>query len=127
METRLRRDLDPDEIIRRVQRALHLAGDTHTWADVCDGLSKGAFQIFWSGDGCAITEIVQFPKKRTLHCWIVAGQMPGVMELQEKVIAHAKANECHLMTTYARKGWRKILPTYGWKEDAVILTHEVPG
>lgn len=118
--------LPPDEIIRRIQRALHLAGNTHTWEDVKEGLKKGAFQIFFSGDGVAITEIVQFPQKRALHCWIVAGQMPGVMELQDRVIAHARTTECQLMTTYARKGWRKILPKYGWKEDAVIMTHEVP-
>lgn len=117
--------LPPEEIIRRVKIALNKAGDTHTWEDVVKGLKAGTFQIFWNAHGCAITEIINFPTKRALHCWITAGELPGVMELQDQVIDHARKHDCALMTTTARKGWRAVLPQYGWKEDAVMFTREV--
>ncbi|CAB4200674.1 hypothetical protein UFOVP1339_60 [uncultured Caudovirales phage] len=118
--------LTPAQIIERIEIALDAAGGTHTWEDVCTGLKAGAYQMFWNKHGAAITEIVNFPRKRVLHCWIVAGELPGVMELQDQVIAHAQKHECSLMTTTARPGWRKVLPSYGWKEDTAMFSHEVP-
>lgn len=116
----------PDEIVKRVKKALKRAGDTHTWDDVCEGLRSGRFQIFYNDHGCSITEIIGYPRKRVLNCWITAGELPGVMDLQKDVDAFARANGIKEQCTTARKGWLSVLPAHGWKSDMIVFTREVP-
>ena len=117
--------LPPEEIIRRIERALVLGGNTHTWEDVRIGLLEGKYQIFWNKHGACITEICRAPQCLYLNCFVVAGELPGVMELQEEVEKHALTMGCKYMTTSARMGWKKVLPNYGWKETRVVFTKEV--
>ena len=58
--------LPPDEIIRRIEKALAHGNNTHTWEDVRQGLLEGSYQIFWNVHGVCITEIVQAPQKKIL-------------------------------------------------------------
>lgn len=119
--------LPPDEIIRRINIALDHSGNTHTWEDVRQGLLDGKFQIFWNDHGVCITEIVQAPQKRYLHCFVVAGELPGVMDLQEQVIRHALTNSCEYMTTVGRFGWERVLPKYGWQKTYAVMKYDLEG
>jgi len=119
--------LPPDEIIRRIEKALDHGGNTHTWDDIRQGLIEGKYQIFWNAFGACITEIVQAPQKRYLHCFVVAGELPGVMDLQDEVVRHALTNSCAYMTTLGRVGWEKILPEYGWKKSKVVMQYDLEG
>ena len=119
--------LPPDEIIRRIEKALHHGGETHTWEDVRQGLLEGKFQIFWNDFGACITEIVEAPQCRYLNCFVVAGKLPEVMELHEQVEKFALTQSCKFMTTSARKGWQTVLPAFGWKPSRVVFVKEVEG
>jgi len=119
--------LPPDEIIRRIEKALAHGGDTHTWDDVRHGLIEGKFQIFWNDFGACITEIVDAPKKRYLNCFVVAGQLPEVMDLQKDVDTFALVHGCSYIMTSARMGWQKVLPDYGWKATRMVFIKEVEG
>lgn len=119
--------LPPDEIIRRIEKALVYGGGTHTLEDVRQGLIEGKFQIFWNEHGVCITEIIQSPQSRHLHCFLVAGELPGVMELQEQVIRHAITNSCAYMTTAGRFGWQKVLPKFGWKKAHIAFKFDLEG
>lgn len=116
--------LPPEEIIRRIKKALARDG-AHTWEHVCDLLQVGGAQIFWNDHGAWITEIVQTPLSKWLHVWIVAGEMPGVMDLQDRVLDFARQQGCHHVTATARFGWKKHLTTYGWRKHAMVITHDV--
>ena len=119
--------LPPDEIIKRIETALRHGGDCFTWNDVCDGLLMGKFQLFWNDHGACVTEIIDAPQKRYLHCFVVAGELPGVMELQEQVVRHALTNSCEFMTTTGRVGWERVLPGYGWKKAHTVMTYDLKG
>ncbi len=119
--------LPPEEIIRRIEIALAEGGGTHTWEDMKEGLIKGDLQIFWNEHGACITEIIQTPQLRYLHCWIVAGELPGVMDLQDQVERHALSSTCEYMETKGRLGWEKVLPDYGWKKSMTVFTKKIEG
>lgn len=115
----------PEEIVRRAKKALKAAGDTHTWDDVVALLKAGQAQAFWNDHGIWITEVLQSPRKCWLHVWIVAGELPGVMDLQPQVLAFAKERGAARITATARFGWKHVAKAHGWKNAAVCITHEV--
>jgi uncharacterized protein YcnI len=119
--------LPPEEIIRRIEKALHHGGDTHTWEDVRHGLLDGKFQIFWNEFGACITEVVDAPRCRYLNCFVVAGKLPEVMELHEQVERFALSQSCKYMTTSGRHGWTKVLPGFGWKPSRTVFVKEIEG
>ena len=117
--------LPPEEIILRAERALHHGGDTHEWSDVVDGLRDGRFQCFWNDGGIIITEIYVYPKKRALHCFVVAGAMDAVLALQPKLVDFAKKQNCSVMTATGRIGWERVLPRQGWRKMHSVMALEV--
>lgn len=119
--------LPPDEIIRRVEKALRLGGGTHEWEDVRIKLMEGRMQLFWNDHGVCITEVVQAPQCRFLNAFVVAGELPGVMDLHDEVERHAITQGCKFMTTSARKGWKKVLPAYGWKDSRTVFVRDLTG
>lgn len=116
--------MTPDDIQDRIKRALRRDG-THTWEHVKERLRDGRAQMFWNDHGAWITEINAYPLKRVMNCWVVAGELPGVMDLQEHVLAHARENDCADLTATARFGWKHVARQYGWKEKAMLIHREV--
>jgi hypothetical protein len=117
--------LPPDEIVRRIEKALAIDG-THTWSDLCAELVAGTAQIFWNEHGAWITQILPFPRKTVLNVWIVAGELPEVMGLQDQVERFAADNGADVMTVRgARFGWKHVAKQYGWSEQSVVLVRPI--
>jgi hypothetical protein len=120
-----------NEIVARITEALERDG-THTWEDVRQMLICGDAQIFWNDHGAWITQVMVAPKMRWLHVWIVAGQLPGLMELQDQVETFCKTNTIERMVATTRPGWA-VLTTkdgweeFGWHKHGEVLTHPVSG
>lgn len=125
MASRASKPLTPEEKMAKIARALKHGGGTHSLQDVLDGLLEGKYQLFENDDGVCVTEIMEAPKGRYLHCWIVAGRLPEVMQLQDAVERHALTNSCRFMSTSGRFGWQTVLPHYGWKPSQIVFTKEL--
>lgn len=126
-DTIVRPGLPPEIIVERIKKALEI-DDTHTWDDLKEMLIDGRCQIFWSEHGAWITEILVSPRKRLLNVWIVAGELPEVMELQQKAEDFARTMTCsEMIVRGARVGWKDIAKQYGWEETAMVLRHPVTG
>jgi hypothetical protein len=117
--------LPPEEIIRRIQKALHHGGDTHTWGDVKERIQDGRARIFYDDNGCWIVEVMESPQKRWLNAWIVAGQLPEVMSLQAEVERYAKEQGCAFMEARCRPGWKIVYPQYGWSQTGIVIVKEI--
>jgi hypothetical protein len=114
------------EIIEKIKETLAIDG-THTWADMVELLKADKVQLFLGDHGAWITEIYDWPTGlRTLHAWIIAGELPGVCDIQDQVIQFAREKKCHRITGLCRRGWTKFLTDkHGWKTHEVFCTHEV--
>lgn len=121
------RPLPPDEIIRRIEKALKLGGDTHTWEDIRQGLLTGEYQMFWNDGGVLITQIHTHPQCRTLHCFIAAGDKGSVLALQKDMMNFGLTQGCKFITAVGRFGWEKVLPQRGWKKKHVAFQLDLEG
>jgi hypothetical protein len=117
--------LTPDQKIARIKKALHFAGDYHTWEDVVDGLESGRYQIFDNDDGALIGEIIQLPRGKYYNAWIAGGRLPGIMKNVQQMEKTAHKHGCKQLVAYGRRGWAKVLPKYGWKEIGVVYSKDV--
>ena len=107
-----------------IESALNYSGGTHDYMNVVDGVLSGHMQL-WSGEsGCAVTEIVVYPKKKILHVFLAAGDMEQILDFEESAIQFAKMNGCAGMSIAGRPGWQKILGKRGWDVAFVNLSKE---
>jgi hypothetical protein len=123
--------LPPAEIIKRIEEALERDG-THTWDDVKEMLVLGEAQIFFNDHGCWITEIMISPRRRWLNVWVIAGQLPEVMEIQERVEQFCLTKSLERMIAITRPGWVALSEKpgwekFGWKQHGFVLKRDIEG
>ena len=116
--------MPPEEIIRRVEKAL-ARDKAHNFSTVLPLILAGKVQAFGNEHGLWLTEIVQSPLSKWLNVFVVAGELPGVMALQDQVLDFARKENCQHVTATARFGWKHIAKQYGWKQHAMVITHNV--
>jgi hypothetical protein len=112
--------LGNDEMVRRIKEALEL-DRRYSYEEVMHGLGTGRFQPFCNKHGTWITEIVVHKAGKTINVFIVAGELPGVMELQPRVEEFGRANGCTDMAAIARPGWRSVAVQHGWHTESLII------
>ncbi len=106
-----------------IEAALEYGGGTHTFKDVVDLVATGRAQ-FWPGAASVgVTEIVVFPRKKTLNCWLAAGDMDELMVMMQYAKEWGSSQGCDAMTMSGRMGWQRVLNKHGWKP--VLVTMEV--
>lgn len=109
-----------------LQKALDLAGNTHTLEDVQQGIEAGRLQ-YWPGVNSAIiTEIIEYPQKRTLHFFLAGGNLAEIEAMYPAVEAWGRDQGCTVASTSGRPGWeRTFLKREGWKPRTVVMTKEL--
>lgn len=118
--------MDREALHARLRRALAFAGDTHTVEDVVQGVRQGRLQAWTQGDSFVVTTITRSPQRAYLDVFLAVGSLDEVMSLQPKLEDFAKAHGLHALRMIGRKGWRKVLPSFGWHErEAVVYEREI--
>lgn len=109
----------------QIEKALDLAGRTHTFQDVEDALLEGRARLFVAGRGLVICEVEQYPRKRVCRLWLAAGDMSDVLSLEDDIASWAHALGCETMVISGRKGWSKALPAVRWRQTLAQYEREV--
>jgi hypothetical protein len=104
-----------------IEDALEYSGGTHDFQDVADGILSGRMQLWPAEKGCAVTEIVEFPKKRTLNVFLAGGEMDTIVDMLKSAETWGKAQGCSAMTVAGRKGWKRVLAPHGFNEVFTVL------
>jgi len=97
-----------------IEAALEYSAGTHDFIDVCEGIYKGTMQLWPAPDGCLVSEIINYPKKRVLNIFLGGGELSQIMDMHADVINWAQQQECAALTMTGRFGWKKPLAEYGW-------------
>lgn len=113
--------LSTDEMIRRFQKALKVAGDTFDVSDIQERVRTGQCQTFQHGDGVIVTEILKLPKCRLMNVVMAAGDLDDVMVAHDEMVAFAKQHSCAKIIMRGRKGWRRVLKDHGWQEPTIAM------
>ena len=56
-----------------IEAALEYSGGTHEWSDIVEGIHSLRYQFWPAEKGCAVTEIIMFPKKKIFHVFFGRG------------------------------------------------------
>lgn len=107
-----------------IEAALAYGGGTHEFEDVVAMIKSGKAQLWQGPKGCAVTEIIVYPRKRVLHCFLAGGEMEQITDMIDSAIAWGKTQGCTGLTLSGRIGWSRALEKYGFKP--VLMTLEKP-
>ena len=111
-----------------VEKALDYSGGTHTFEDVCQMVSEGRLQ-YWPGpNSVVITEIIEYPRKRTLHFFIAAGNIAELEVMYPPIEQWGREQGCNSASLTGRKGWERSFLTRreGWNDPKlVVMTKEL--
>lgn len=107
-----------------IEDALEYSGGTHTFEDVYDRILDGKLQLWPAERGCAVTEIVVYPKKKVLHVFLAGGEMDQIIDMIDSAVAWSKTQGCTSMTIAGRHGWKRVLEKHGYKAVMTVLEKE---
>ena len=104
-----------------IEAALEYSGGTHIYEDVERGILEGRMQIWPGKKSAAVTEIVEYPQKRVLNCFLAAGDMDEIIDMINSAIAWGKLQGCETLTLSGRKGWERVLSRHGFETVMVVM------
>jgi hypothetical protein len=117
-----------DEIVRCrpwIEAALARSGGTHHFDDIVRGIYAGHFQFWPAENGCAVTEIITYPRKKVFHVFLAGGQMEQIVDMDASATEFARQNGCSAMSIAGRRGWSRVLQDNGWVETFTTLSKEL--
>ena len=108
-----------------IEAALEYSGGTHEWSDIVEGIHSLRYQFWPAEKGCAVTEIILFPKKKIFHVFLAGGEMDQIVDMNDSAAQFAKAQGCDGMSIAGRKGWSRVLKNEGGTESLTTLAKEL--
>jgi hypothetical protein len=110
---------------QHIEAALEYSGGTHLFEDVKEAILDGRMQLWPYGNSCAVTEIVEYARKKVIHVFLAGGQMDEVVGGIESVAEWGRQQGCQSMTMSGRKGWERILDKSGFRPVMVVMEKEL--
>lgn len=111
----------------QIQKALDRQhGEGFTFDHVFEMVMQKRAAFFWNEHSSAVIEIRPFPNEVTVHVFLAAGTLPGLLDLYEHVAIWGKTIvKASRMTTLGRIGFKRALKKYGWTEPQAWLVKEI--
>jgi hypothetical protein len=106
---------------QHIEAALAHGGDTHTFEDVRDMIIDGRLQIWHGPNGCAVTEIITYPRKKALHVFLAGGEMAQILDMMDSAMVWGRGQGCDVMTISGRLGWQRVLDKHGFRPVLVTM------
>lgn len=109
-----------------LQKALDLAGNTHTLYDVVEQIQRGDAQLWTQDEALIVTEVLQYPQRKAVRFWLATGELLDCIRLSRQIVKWAKNEGCSLAIIEGRRGWvRALRDEEGWTEKMTVLTREL--
>lgn len=108
-----------------LEAALEYSGGTHDFDDVVEAVLKGNMQLWCADDAAAVTEIIVYPKKKSLHVFLAGGNMDTLLEMYKSAEIWGKQLGCDAFTIAGRKGWQRVFNNHGFEPLCMYLKKEL--
>jgi hypothetical protein len=108
-----------------IEAALEYSGGTHVYQDIVDAVTEGRMQLWPAPRGCAVTEIVLYPRKKVLHVFLAAGEMDQLFDGIDDATKWAKGQGCTAITLAGRLGWQRVLKPLGFVPTLVTMERNI--
>ena len=96
-----------------IEDALEYSGGTHLFEDIEEGILSGKMQL-WPGPNCAaVTEVIEYKRKKVLHIFLAGGDMAGLLDMMDSAEDWGRTQFCTSLTLSGRRGWSGPAPSRG--------------
>jgi hypothetical protein len=92
--------------LERLGKAVERMG-THTLADLFLSVKEGKVQLWSEGGLLLATEVITYPRLKSLRYIAVGGEMIDSRSLQNRVDTWGREQGCTRAETIGRKGWER--------------------
>ena len=101
----------------QLEKALELAGSTHTLDDLSDRIDAGQAKAWTEGDSVLIAEVLAFPQHLVANFWIAAGDLETLRRIARRAEKHYRELGCTRATFTGRRGWLRspLVTEDGWR------------
>ena len=114
-----------------LERALEHAHGTHQLADVAKAITAGQLQLWATGRSAAVSEILNFPRKRALNVFLSAGEIEDIRAALPGMMAYGQGHGCDRImfagrldpNDRRRSAWEGFFP--GWTPTHLSLCKEL--
>lgn len=108
-----------------IEAALEYSGGTHVYEDVERAILEGRMQIWPGKRSIAVTEIVVYPHKRVLHCFLAGGDMDEIVDMIDSASKWGRTQGCTGLTLAGRRGWERVLSPHGFKPVMTVMERAI--
>lgn len=108
-----------------IEAALEYSGGTHLFEDIVAGVQSGHMQLWPAPDGCLVTEIIVFPRKKVLNVFLGGGDLDRLVDMHDALAAWGRAQDCDAATINGRTGWQRVYKSRGWTPMHICLSKEL--
>jgi hypothetical protein len=109
------------ELRPKIEKALHHGYDTYSFDNLVLAVERSRLKLFYRSDAVVFCEISLFPQYKVLNLVLCAGDMDGVLLLEEAARQWGKAMECKKVWFTGRPGWARLARQRGWKKSSQPL------
>jgi hypothetical protein len=111
----------------RIEAALEHSGGTHTYEDIVRGIEDERFQLWPGVHATVVTEMIWFPQKKVIHCFLAAGDLAEIHAIRSWAEEWARRAGCASVTITGRPGWERVLASDGYTKQSVTLEKDLKG
>lgn len=117
--------LDLTQYRPQIEAALVYGGGTHLFVDVAQMVFDGRAQAWVNGGSIAVTEIVVYPRKKVLHCFLAGGKSREIIEMMPSAAKWGAMHGCTSFTIAGRRGWQRVLAKHGWRPTMQVMAAQI--
>jgi hypothetical protein len=111
-------------MVKRMAKALDMAGNVYTLTDIMGQIEKGTLQSHVENDTWAVTQVQNFPRKKVVDILYVVGYLDDSLRMEKKLEHWAGELGADMLTAAGREGWWNFR-TPGWKQTGTMYAKEL--
>lgn len=113
-----------EDMKKKMERALHSAGDYYSFEDLMAHIESGHYQSFVQGNTWIITQVNEFPRRRELQIVWVIGDIDEAVEALPLLEEYAKKVKANRISAVGREGWWGFAQP-GWNKVGVLYAKDI--
>lgn len=109
-----------------IEAALERAPGLETIEDVERLLKDGTYRLWSSPNAAAISQIVEFQRRKAVKVLNGGGNLSELIEqIEPRIRAYGKVNGCGLIMGMGRKGWERALEGRGYRFGWITMIKDI--
>src|SRR5262245_30573944 len=104
-----------------LEQALFRGGNLMTMADIVEMARRRRVQVWGDEEALAVSEVLEYPRRRVLSIFAVAGSLRRLREFEPLIAEYARDNGASSMVCMTdRDGWNRIGRAHNWSARGVL-------